>query len=81
MGSGEYADWLARNSGHIRNMHISENSQELKFPEAVSTHTDEYDCYDFFYLNDEDYVDDPEFYFGGPDRKIRATDSVADLAL
>ncbi|KAK3003260.1 hypothetical protein RJ639_019594 [Escallonia herrerae] len=71
MSSGEYANWLARNSGYIRNMRISENSQELKFPEAVSSHTDEYDCYDFYYLNDEDYVDDPEFYFGGPGRNER----------
>ncbi|GFZ16688.1 similar to AslB [Actinidia rufa] len=66
MGNGQFADYTRGDSGWVKRMRIEENSMELKFPEWVDTYADEYDCYDVFYL--ADYVDDPEFYYGGPGR-------------
>ncbi|KAK3024149.1 hypothetical protein RJ639_042833 [Escallonia herrerae] len=69
MGSGQFPDFIFGTSGSIKRMRISENSHELKFPEWVNSHTDEYDCYNVLYHGD--YVQDPEFYYGGPGRSER----------
>ncbi|KAK3024150.1 hypothetical protein RJ639_042834 [Escallonia herrerae] len=68
MGSGRFSDHILKNSGYITGMRVSENSQELRFPEPVYAHSDEYQCYDFYYL--KDYVADPEFYYGGPGKIV-----------
>ncbi|KAG8635931.1 hypothetical protein MANES_16G077400v8 [Manihot esculenta] len=64
MGNGQFPDSIFGNSGAVRRLRIRENSLILKFPEWVSTFSDEYDCYRTLYVGD--YVEDPEFYFGGP---------------
>ncbi|KAL2517829.1 Protein of Unknown Function (DUF239) [Abeliophyllum distichum] len=66
MGSGKFSDYITESSGYIKRMRILGNNLELKFPEWIYTYSDEYDCYDVFYLGD--YVEDPEFYYGGPGR-------------
>lgn len=66
MGSGRFPDIIYGTSGYIKRMRILENSMEFVPPSWVYPYTDEYRCYDIFYLND--YSDDPEFYFGGPGR-------------
>lgn len=68
MGSGRFAD-PGFGSGCIRRMRVRQNLAPLRFPEWVSTHTDEYKCYDAYYVGD--YIDDPEFYYGGPGRNPR----------
>nr|GLL38024.1 uncharacterized protein LOC109179734 [Ipomoea trifida] len=64
MGSGRFPDIIYGTSGYIKRMRILGNSMEFVPPSWVYPYTDEYRCYDIFYLND--YSDDPEFYFGGP---------------
>lgn len=68
MGSGQYSDptghWIT--SGQITRMRVQENGHELKFPEYVFAYSEEYDCYDQIYVSD--YIEDPEFYYGGPGR-------------
>ncbi|KAL2544959.1 hypothetical protein Fot_14192 [Forsythia ovata] len=66
MGSGKFSDYITESSGYIKRMRILGNNLELKIPEWIYTYSDEYDCYDVFYLGD--YVEDPEFYYGGPGR-------------
>ncbi|XP_024930926.3 protein neprosin [Ziziphus jujuba] len=69
MGSGQYPDYVFGSSGVIKRMRIRDNSPTLKFPEWVETFTDEFNCYDVQYIGD--YVEDPEFYYGGPGRSDR----------
>ncbi|XP_059658906.1 protein neprosin-like [Cornus florida] len=69
MGSGHFPDYISGNSGCVKRLRVRENSQELKFPEWVYAYSDEYDCYDVFYLGD--YIEDPEFYFGGPGQSYK----------
>ncbi|KDP34131.1 hypothetical protein JCGZ_07702 [Jatropha curcas] len=64
MGNGQFPDGVFGNSGAVRRLRVRENSIFLKFPEWVSTYQDEYDCYRTYYQ--ADYMDEPEFYFGGP---------------
>ncbi|XP_057958584.1 protein neprosin-like [Malania oleifera] len=66
MGNGQFSDPIFGNSGSIKRIRIRENSFLLKFPEWVDTYSDEYNCYDVSYLGD--YIEDPEFYYGGPGR-------------
>lgn len=64
MGSGQFSDNVLGTSGSIKRIRIKEHRNELKFPEWVNCYSDEYECYDYFYQSD--YVEDPEFYYGGP---------------
>ncbi|XP_031374020.1 uncharacterized protein LOC116188672 [Punica granatum] len=66
MGSGEFPDYVWDVSGWVKKMRIRDNSLILKVPEWAGTYTDEYRCYDVRYVTD--YVEDPEFYYGGPGR-------------
>ncbi|KAJ4708150.1 Protein of Unknown Function (DUF239) [Melia azedarach] len=66
MGNGRFPDYVFGNSGSIRRMRILDNSRILRFPEWVFSFTDEYNCYNVIYVGD--YIEDPEFYFGGPGR-------------
>ncbi|KAH9619250.1 hypothetical protein KSS87_019432 [Heliosperma pusillum] len=63
MGSGELGSPDPR-SGWTKRMRIRDNSMILKYPEWVSRYSDDYDCYATYLL--WEYMDDPEFYFGGP---------------
>ncbi|KAK7321611.1 hypothetical protein VNO77_32422 [Canavalia gladiata] len=65
MGSGQFATDIG-DSSSITRMRIHDNSETLKFPEWVAHYSDEYNCYDVWYM--ADYVEDPEFYYGGPGR-------------
>lgn len=69
MGSGQFSDNFWYTSGYITRMRIQENGHELKFPEWVFAYSDEYDCYDQYYVGD--YIEDPEFFYGGPGRNPR----------
>ncbi|GAB4837147.1 hypothetical protein Ancab_002058 [Ancistrocladus abbreviatus] len=69
MGSGQYPHGAAQDSGWTKRMQIQDNSLILKFPELVYPYTDEYRCYDFFYFHE--YIDEAEFYFGGPGRSYK----------
>ncbi|KAL6980074.1 hypothetical protein U1Q18_021724 [Sarracenia purpurea var. burkii] len=69
MGNGNFPDHIRADSGCVRRMRVRDNSPELKFPDWVDTYADEYNCYDAFYVGD--YVDDPEFYYGGPGRNYK----------
>ncbi|KAA8525187.1 hypothetical protein F0562_006949 [Nyssa sinensis] len=69
MGNGKYSDYIHGDSGSVKRIRIRQNSLDLRFPEWVFPYTDEYDCYDFFYLGD--YIEDPEFYYGGPGRNYK----------
>lgn len=64
MGNGQFPDYISGDSGCIKRMRIRENSLFLKIPEWVSTYLDEYRCYNAEYIGD--YIEDPEFYYGGP---------------
>ncbi|KAJ6743489.1 CARBOXYL-TERMINAL PEPTIDASE [Salix viminalis] len=64
MGNGQFPDYISGDSGCIKRMRVRENSLVLKFPEWVSTYLDEYRCYNAEYIGD--YIEDPEFYYGGP---------------
>ncbi|KAL0297237.1 UNVERIFIED_CONTAM: hypothetical protein Sradi_6775800 [Sesamum radiatum] len=66
MGNGQFPDYVFGNSGSIKRMRVVENNMVLRFPQWVNGWSDEYDCYGIFYLSD--YVEEPEFYFGGPGR-------------
>ncbi|KAL6528770.1 hypothetical protein OROMI_028946 [Orobanche minor] len=66
MGSGHFPDFVFGNSGYVKRMRVLENSMVLRFPQWVNSYSDEYDCYDVYYISD--YVEDPEFYYGGPGR-------------
>ena len=68
MGSGKFADPIF-GSGCIRSMRVRQNIAPLKFPDWVNAQTDEYDCFDVYYVGD--YVDDPECYYGEPGRNTR----------
>ncbi|XP_019184770.1 PREDICTED: uncharacterized protein LOC109179734 [Ipomoea nil] len=68
MGSGRYPDMIFGTSGYVKRMRILGNSMELIPPTWAYPWTDEYRCYDIFYL--DDYTDDPIFYFGGPGRNV-----------
>ncbi|KAK3438383.1 hypothetical protein EUGRSUZ_C03001 [Eucalyptus grandis] len=65
MGSGQFPI-LEESSGYVKRIRVRDNSMILKFPEQIDHYTDEYRCYDVRYLGD--YIEDPEFYFGGPGR-------------
>ncbi|KAL3633518.1 hypothetical protein CASFOL_022280 [Castilleja foliolosa] len=64
MGSGRFSDFIFGTSGYVKRMRVLENGMVLRFPQWVNSYTDEYRCYDLYYISD--YVEDPEFYFGGP---------------
>ncbi|CAA0838399.1 Protein of Unknown Function (DUF239 [Striga hermonthica] len=66
MGSGEFSDFVMQNSGYIKRMRVLQYDLVLKFPQWVFMYADEYNCYNYYFLSD--YVDDPEFYYGGPGR-------------
>ncbi|XP_050273156.1 uncharacterized protein LOC126716169 [Quercus robur] len=66
MGNGNFPLPYLCNSGCITRMRIHDNSPTLKFPDWVETYTDEYNCYDVMYVGD--YIEDPEFFYGGPGR-------------
>lgn len=66
MGSGQFPEYVEDVSGWVKRMRIRDNSLVLKVPEWAGTYTDEYRCYDVRYVTD--YVEDPEFYYGGPGR-------------
>ncbi|KAH6831136.1 hypothetical protein C2S53_009331 [Perilla frutescens var. hirtella] len=66
MGSGRFPDYIMQTSGYVKRMRVLENNLILKFPQWVNLYTDEYRCYDVYYIHD--YVPDPEFYYGGPGR-------------
>ncbi|KAG4931514.1 hypothetical protein JHK82_048622 [Glycine max] len=63
MGNGQFASVFGESST-ITRMRIHDNSAALKIPEYVAEFTDEFNCYDVWYLSD--YVEDPELYYGGP---------------
>ncbi|WVY92291.1 hypothetical protein V8G54_037805 [Vigna mungo] len=65
MGNGQFASVLEFSSA-ITRMRIHDNSEVLKIPELVYDYSDEYNCYDVWYMSD--YIDDPQFYYGGPGR-------------
>ncbi|XP_052170441.1 uncharacterized protein LOC127786813 [Diospyros lotus] len=69
MGNGNFPDYIFGNSGWVKRMRVKQNAPGLRFPDWVDTFADEYDCYGVWYVGD--YVDDPEFYFGGPGRSYR----------
>ncbi|CAI0441441.1 unnamed protein product, partial [Linum tenue] len=69
MGSGRPPDPVWGSSGSVKRIRVLENSAELRFPEYVSTYTDEFNCYDVEYWSD--YMPDPEFYYGGPGRSYK----------
>ncbi|KAL0447419.1 UNVERIFIED_CONTAM: hypothetical protein Slati_1869800 [Sesamum latifolium] len=66
MGNGQFPDYVFGNSGSVKRMRVVENNMVLRLPQWVNGWSDEYDCYGIFYLSD--YVEEPEFYFGGPGR-------------
>ncbi|KAK7310737.1 hypothetical protein RJT34_08433 [Clitoria ternatea] len=65
MGNGQFASYF-EGSSYVKRMRIHDNSETLKIPEWAYAYTDEYNCYGVFYMID--YVEDPEFYYGGPGR-------------
>lgn len=66
MGSGNFPDFVGGYSGYVKRMRVLGNNLILRFPEWVNGYSDEYECYDVYYIGD--YVQDPEFYYGGPGR-------------
>lgn len=69
MGSGHFADYVMGQSGYVKRIRVLLNNMILRFPQWVFTYSDEYECYDTYYISD--YVQDPEFYFGGPGQNPR----------
>ncbi|KAJ4970219.1 hypothetical protein NE237_003318 [Protea cynaroides] len=65
MGTGKYPGIGFKYDCFIRGLRYMDNSLNLKFPTVAYPYTDEYNCYDIYYLRD--YIDEPEFYFGGPE--------------
>ncbi|KAL2317889.1 hypothetical protein Fmac_031765 [Flemingia macrophylla] len=68
MGSGQFGSVLT-DSSSITRMRIHDNSEALKIPEWVYDYSDEYNCYDGWYM--KDYVEDPDFFYGGPGRNFK----------
>ncbi|KAK9946318.1 hypothetical protein M0R45_011787 [Rubus argutus] len=68
MGNGHFPDFISGTSGTIKRIRIHDNSAALKFPEWVETYVDEFNCYDVEYASD--YLEDPEFYYGGPGHNV-----------
>ncbi|XVE53923.1 hypothetical protein DITRI_Ditri03aG0040900 [Diplodiscus trichospermus] len=66
MGNGNFPDYISGNSGFFKRMRVLDISFNLKFPDWVNSYADEYNCYRAQYVGD--YIEDPEFYFGGPGR-------------
>ena len=66
MGSGQFPDFVAQDSGWTKRMRIRADSMVLRYPEWVYKYADDYRCYDVFLY--WEYIPDPEFYFGGPGR-------------
>ncbi|KAK4709370.1 hypothetical protein R3W88_030295 [Solanum pinnatisectum] len=66
MGSGAFPIYISENTGFMKNMRILDNSMELRFPQYVDAYSQEYDCYKTQYMGD--YIEEPEFHFGGPGR-------------
>ncbi|EPS65345.1 hypothetical protein M569_09424, partial [Genlisea aurea] len=69
MGSGQFPDWILGTSGSVERMRILGNDLALRVPDWVSAYSDEYYCYGVFYV--EDYVEEPEFFYGGPGRNFQ----------
>ena len=65
MGNGNFAS-ISGWSGYVKRMRINDNSEPLKIPEWATAFSDEYFCYNGIYVTD--YVEEPEFYYGGPGR-------------
>lgn len=63
MGNGQFSSW---DSSSILRMRYHDNAEALKIPDWVDTYSDEYNCYDVWYV--ADYLEDPHFYYGGPGR-------------
>lgn len=66
MGSGRFSDPVFQSSGTVTRMRIQDNYPALKFPRWIQPFSDEFKCYDTYFI--ADYVEDPEFYYGGPGR-------------
>ncbi|KAJ8552120.1 hypothetical protein K7X08_028563 [Anisodus acutangulus] len=66
MGSGAFPVFIFANTGFMKNMRVLDNTMELRFPQNVDAYSEEYDCYRPQYMGD--YVEEPEFHFGGPGR-------------
>lgn len=65
MGCGRFATDMLE-AASVTRIRIHDNSAMWKFPEWVYEYSDEYRCYDVWYVGD--YVEDPLLYFGGPGR-------------
>ncbi|MCD7469503.1 hypothetical protein HAX54_008603 [Datura stramonium] len=66
MGSGAFPIFIFGNTGFMKNMRILDNAMELMFPQNVDAYSEEYNCYRPQYMGD--YIEEPEFHFGGPGR-------------
>ncbi|KAK4761842.1 hypothetical protein SAY87_029726 [Trapa incisa] len=66
MGSGQFPEYMEDVSGWVKRLRVRDNSMTLKAPDWAGTYSDEYRCYNVRYVTD--YVEDPEFYYGGPGR-------------
>ncbi|KAK8698556.1 hypothetical protein V6N13_114668 [Hibiscus sabdariffa] len=69
MGNGRFPDGGTGNSGYFKRLRVLDISLNLKLPEWMTTYEDEYFCYRGDYISD--YIEDPEFYYGGPGRNWR----------
>ncbi|CAI9093614.1 OLC1v1029161C1 [Oldenlandia corymbosa var. corymbosa] len=68
MGCGQYpSPEPFFGSAFVKRMRVIQN-KVLVPPAFVNTYADEYRCYRALYLSD--YVEDPEFYYGGPGRNF-----------
>ncbi|XP_061374740.1 protein neprosin-like [Gastrolobium bilobum] len=65
MGNGHFAT-VYGDACSVSRMRIHDNSATLKIPEWVAKFSDEYYCYDVWYMGD--YIEDPQLYYGGPGR-------------
>lgn len=64
MGSGDSIDSRWGTGCFMRNLRIKDYSQQLKYPESVSTRAEEEYCYNVF--NEAKYGQEPTLFFGGP---------------
>jgi len=69
MGSGEEAYNKYNHACYMGAVRIKDYSQALKYPQLVTTHAGEPECYSA--LNVAPYGKDPVFFFGGAGRQPR----------
>ncbi|GMI88515.1 hypothetical protein like AT5G56530 [Hibiscus trionum] len=69
MGNGQFPDWGTGYSGYFKRMRILDIGLNLKMPQWMTSYDDEYWCYRGDYISD--YIEDPEYYYGGPGRNWR----------